>query len=248
MRQMLVTGRYSDGSARDLTGFCDILCAESTGIVNIGNGGLLRPKPRARRCWSFRLPNDGATVPVAVTRSSTNLSRSASGTIYRRSMCAGCNAGACHGIPSGRGGFKLSLRGYDPAAGLPRIDSLGLGPSHQPVRCRGEPDPQEGAGTGRSRRGPRLLSANPVPQQIVRSLADRGLRDDPAERAGIGKGRSSPHNRIQIRAALAATGRAGPFQRWQRTRRHSVDRLQQQRREALPPLMPNGAGRTQADG
>jgi hypothetical protein len=27
---------------------------------------------------------------------------------------AGCNAGACHGIPSGRGGFKLSLRGYDP--------------------------------------------------------------------------------------------------------------------------------------
>ena len=28
----------------------------------------------------------------------------------------GCSQGACHGLPSGRGGFRLSLRGYDPAA------------------------------------------------------------------------------------------------------------------------------------
>src|SRR5689334_9473151 len=27
---------------------------------------------------------------------------------------AGCNAGACHGNKSGKGGFKLSLRGQDP--------------------------------------------------------------------------------------------------------------------------------------
>ena len=26
----------------------------------------------------------------------------------------GCNAGACHGTPSGKNGFRLSLRGYDP--------------------------------------------------------------------------------------------------------------------------------------
>jgi hypothetical protein len=28
---------------------------------------------------------------------------------------AGCNSGACHGALAGKGGFKLSLRGYDPA-------------------------------------------------------------------------------------------------------------------------------------
>lgn len=27
----------------------------------------------------------------------------------------GCNSGACHGTPSGKNGFRLSLRGYDPA-------------------------------------------------------------------------------------------------------------------------------------
>src|SRR4051812_659271 len=31
---------------------------------------------------------------------------------------AGCNQGSCHGTPSGKGGFRLSLRGYDPAADL----------------------------------------------------------------------------------------------------------------------------------
>ncbi|MBI82061.1 MAG: S-layer protein [Planctomycetaceae bacterium] len=29
---------------------------------------------------------------------------------------AGCNSGVCHGALSGKGGFKLSLRGYDPAS------------------------------------------------------------------------------------------------------------------------------------
>src|SRR5690349_23502664 len=29
---------------------------------------------------------------------------------------AGCNSGACHGALAGKGGLKLSLRGYDPAA------------------------------------------------------------------------------------------------------------------------------------
>src|SRR5688572_9389248 len=27
----------------------------------------------------------------------------------------GCSAGACHGSPTGKGGFRLSLRGFDPA-------------------------------------------------------------------------------------------------------------------------------------
>src|SRR5215211_466435 len=29
---------------------------------------------------------------------------------------AGCNSGACHGALAGKGGLKLSLRGYDPEA------------------------------------------------------------------------------------------------------------------------------------
>ncbi|GAB4146378.1 MAG: DUF1549 domain-containing protein [Planctomycetaceae bacterium] len=34
---------------------------------------------------------------------------------------AGCNAGVCHGNAHGKGGFKLSLRGYDPSSDFLRI-------------------------------------------------------------------------------------------------------------------------------
>src|SRR6185295_4583580 len=46
---------------------------------------------------------------------------------------AGCNSGACHGALAGKGGLKLSLRGYDPdtdhfvltrQAGGRRVDRL----------------------------------------------------------------------------------------------------------------------------
>src|SRR5438067_12840677 len=33
----------------------------------------------------------------------------------------GCNSGACHGALAGKGGMKLSLRGYDPEAELQQI-------------------------------------------------------------------------------------------------------------------------------
>ena len=34
---------------------------------------------------------------------------------WPRSPKQGCNSGACHGSPSGKGGFRLSLRAFDPA-------------------------------------------------------------------------------------------------------------------------------------
>ncbi len=40
---------------------------------------------------------------------------------------AGCNAGACHGAAQGKGGFKLSLRGYAPEIDYDAIARLGRG-------------------------------------------------------------------------------------------------------------------------
>src|SRR5437868_14350771 len=40
---------------------------------------------------------------------------------------AGCNSGACHGAAIGRGGFKLSLLGYDPAADYENLVLEGKG-------------------------------------------------------------------------------------------------------------------------
>src|SRR5690242_21965001 len=40
---------------------------------------------------------------------------------------AGCNQGTCHGNLNGKGGFKLSLRGFDPAYDLQAITHDALG-------------------------------------------------------------------------------------------------------------------------
>jgi mono/diheme cytochrome c family protein len=40
---------------------------------------------------------------------------------------AGCNQGTCHGNLNGKGGFKLSLRGEDPAADFTALSRDALG-------------------------------------------------------------------------------------------------------------------------
>src|SRR5437762_14019695 len=49
---------------------------------------------------------------------------------------AGCNAGACHGNRSGKGGFKLSLRGQDPDLDYTALTGDLLGRRINPI----EPD------------------------------------------------------------------------------------------------------------
>jgi hypothetical protein len=62
---------------------------------------------------------------------------------FRRDVIAtlnvgGCNAGACHGTPSGKNGFKLSLRGFDPPADFLQLTREQFGrrtDKHDPSRA-----------------------------------------------------------------------------------------------------------------
>lgn len=56
-------------------------------------------------------PGVGAPVEAASTDKPVSFRNDVMAVISR----AGCNAGACHGNASGKGGFKVSLRGEDPA-------------------------------------------------------------------------------------------------------------------------------------
>jgi hypothetical protein len=93
---------------------------------------------------------------------------------------AGCNQGACHGTPNGKGGFKLSLRGYDPV-----FDYHVLTREFQGRRTNAlDPDaslvlqkpllrvPHQG--------GQRLTAGSPD-HGLLRAWIAEGLRDDPAD-------------------------------------------------------------------
>lgn len=89
---------------------------EETGFAR-SHGALYDPVVISRRSW-HRLPGwivaAGCLLPGVGTTATEPVS-------FRHEVMAvlsksGCNAGACHGNASGKGGFKLSLRGEDPDA------------------------------------------------------------------------------------------------------------------------------------
>jgi hypothetical protein len=91
----------------------------------------------------------------------------------------GCNAGACHGTPSGKNGFKLSLRGYDPPSDFIQLTRDVLG------RRTDRMDPDAGLILQKSlgkvpHEGGQRFQATSVPAQTLRTWLAEGLQEDPA--------------------------------------------------------------------
>lgn len=111
-RQMLVTGQYADGSIRDLSPFV-VMSAESSDLLDI-QGSFIRAKKDGKTSLTLKVAGKELKVPVTIQQSQVKAIS------FRNEVIAGlnvggCNMGACHGTPSGKNGFKLSLRGENPA-------------------------------------------------------------------------------------------------------------------------------------
>ena len=92
----------------------------------------------------------------------------------------GCNSGACHGTPSGKNGFRLSLRGYDPAVDISALVREANG------RRLDRVDPDQSLillkGTARaSHEGGRKLDPDGRLYQLLRTWIAQGALDDRAK-------------------------------------------------------------------
>ncbi len=83
-------------------------------MVTVRPGGFLQPHKDGRTTLVVQAGPRTVHVPVVVTDCGKPQPVSFRHEFIAALNVGGCNAGACHGIPSGRGGFRLSLRGYDP--------------------------------------------------------------------------------------------------------------------------------------
>ncbi|HEY3788771.1 MAG TPA: DUF1549 domain-containing protein, partial [Urbifossiella sp.] len=121
--QLVVTGHFANGDVRDLSR--DATFTPSLEVVEVRNG-IVHPK------------KDGTgIIAVAVGGQTLNLPIEVSGqgepdpVRFRTEVLAvltkqGCNSGSCHGSPQGKGGFSLSLFGYDPLIDAESIVRGGL--------------------------------------------------------------------------------------------------------------------------
>src|SRR4051794_17458249 len=113
---------------------------------------------------------------------------------------AGCNQGACHGNLNGRGGFKLSLRGEDPAA-----DRAALTRDMLARRTdRLHPDEslilRKAAGQVPHEGGPRFALGSAEYRLLRQWIAD-GCRDDDPGRPRLVRLDVSPTSRILFEPA-----------------------------------------------
>ena len=113
-QQLLVTGHYEDGPTRDLTRVAQFELKDS-GVASVSkNGAVSTGKSDGETELTVRVGELTARVPVTVRNATQHRPVS-----FRRELvpvlsAAGCADIRCHGAPSGKDGFRLSLWGHDP--------------------------------------------------------------------------------------------------------------------------------------
>ena len=130
--QILVSGRYADGSLRDLTEFCRWDAGEGS-MVEVDETGLAEGRRDGATTLAVHVAGLSAMIPLTVE--GLGESRPIS---FRRELMpllsvAGCSDIRCHGAPSGKDGFRLSLWGFDPDLDFQQLTHDGLGRRTNPL-------------------------------------------------------------------------------------------------------------------
>jgi hypothetical protein len=179
MQQVLVTGRFGDGTERDLTRFCE-WTSQPAGIIKVQAGGMVLPLRDGTVTLEIRAGGQTGKLTVVIRDFAK-----AEPVSFRRQMMpalsiSGCNAGSCHGIPSGRNGFRLSLWGHDPAFDYVQLTRDQLG--RRTNRAHPEASLILQKALGRvSHEGGRRFAADSLAAQIFRDWQAEGLQDDSPE-------------------------------------------------------------------
>jgi Protein of unknown function (DUF1553)/Protein of unknown function (DUF1549) len=109
-----VLGTSADGYSLDLRTRAEFTSADPR-VAVVDAQGWVRPVGSGETSVTVRVAGQSRTVPVKVALPAAEPPTSFRHEVMPVLTRAGCNAGACHGYSLGKNGFKLSLRGADPA-------------------------------------------------------------------------------------------------------------------------------------
>ena len=116
VQQLIVTANGDAATIHDATGLAEYRTDDAA--VAVVEGGVVKAKGNG--ATTVHVMRGGQTASAKVTVSNFDMPAPVSfqTEILASLTKSGCNMGACHGSPSGKGGFRLSLRGYDPNVDL----------------------------------------------------------------------------------------------------------------------------------
>jgi hypothetical protein len=110
--QLVATGTYAGQRVRDLT--ADVTLTSSDPKIARIKGTTVIPVSDGTVKITAKIGEREATADVVVRDLDSPAAVSFKNETLPALTKAGCNMGACHGSPSGKNGFRLSLRGFDP--------------------------------------------------------------------------------------------------------------------------------------
>ncbi|MBS0262430.1 MAG: DUF1549 domain-containing protein, partial [Planctomycetes bacterium] len=192
-QQVIVTGHYANGELRDLTPAAEFV-STNPAVIRIQRG-VVYPLANGTAELVAKISGKEARIPVAVSQTEQPAPVSFKNSTLAALTKAGCNLGACHGSPSGKGGFRLSLRAYDPTLDIVTLRSEYYGrrtnivAPEESLLLR-KPLMELAHGGGR-----RLKKQDPS-YEIMRDWIAEGLRLDPPTEPDVVRIQVLPENRV----------------------------------------------------
>lgn len=113
-QRIIVLGVWADGTKWDLTRTAK-WAVRNGNIAAIGKDGIVRPGSDGKTVVTVTAGGKSSDIPVSVAGAKSDVPVSFATEVEPILTKFGCNGGGCHGAALGRGGFRLSLFGFDPA-------------------------------------------------------------------------------------------------------------------------------------
>ena len=112
-QQLLVQRRVDEHLAGPVTAAVQWASSDPA-VALVDSRGVVTPAANGQTTITATVGENNVSVPVTVVHLDREFQWGFRNHVLPVFTKAGCNRGACHGALAGKGGFRLSLRGYDP--------------------------------------------------------------------------------------------------------------------------------------
>jgi hypothetical protein len=177
-RQLIATATYADGTVRDLTRGLEWSSLDPA-VAVVSPKGQVVPRSNGTATIVARRGSVEVRTTVKVERMDQPAPVSFRRDVIPAFSQAGCNMGACHGTPTGKGGFKLSLRGYLPDQDFFTLSREAGGRRINPLAAETSLILRKPLGTLPHEGGLRL-ARNTKTYEFLHDWIAEGAKDDPA--------------------------------------------------------------------
>jgi hypothetical protein len=192
--QLIATGRYSDGSERDLTRLAAWSC-EDDAVATVAPGGRVDPIGNGVGEIVARVGSMEARARVSVRAHDASPPIGFEREVLPALSKAGCNQGACHGTPTGKAGFRLSLRGYNPVLDFMTLTREAGTRRVNPIEPEASLILLKGSGSLPHQGGQRFTPTS-LPYRIVRDWIAEGLKPEPGSAPSVLRLEVRPAQRV----------------------------------------------------